>query len=65
MPGREARQAVSLTIFRAASIRDGYGFDVSAKGTVPPAIVATLVVNGYGDATRNSVALGGDSDTLD
>jgi ADP-ribosylglycohydrolase len=45
-------------------IRDGYRFDVSCKGTVPPAIVCALEANDYEDAVRNAVSLGGDSDTL-
>lgn len=47
-----------------ATIRDGYGFDVSAAGTVPPAIVCAVEADGYEDAVRNAVSLGGDADTL-
>jgi ADP-ribosylglycohydrolase len=45
-------------------IRAGYRFDVSSKGTVPPAIVCALEANDYEDAVRNAISLGGDSDTL-
>jgi ADP-ribosylglycohydrolase len=45
-------------------IRAGYRFDVSSKGTVPPAIVCALEASDYEDAVRNAVSLGGDSDTL-
>jgi ADP-ribosylglycohydrolase len=48
-----------------AEIRDGYSFDVSAKGTVPPAIVCALEADDYEGAVRNAVSLGGDADTLD
>jgi ADP-ribosylglycohydrolase len=46
------------------SIRPGYSFDVSCKGTVPPAIIAFLESISYEDAIRNAISLGGDSDTL-
>jgi ADP-ribosylglycohydrolase len=45
-------------------IRPGYAFDVSCKGTVPPALVAALEARDYENAVRNAVSLGGDSDTL-
>ena len=45
-------------------IRAGHRFDVSSKGTVPPAIVCALEASDYEDAVRNAVSLGGDSDTL-
>jgi len=45
-------------------IRPWYAFDVSCKGTVPPAIVCALEASGYEDAIRNAISLGGDSDTL-
>lgn len=45
-------------------IRPGYHFDVTCKGTVPPAIIAFLEATGFEDAIRNAVSLGGDSDTL-
>jgi ADP-ribosylglycohydrolase len=46
------------------SIRPSYGFDVSCRGTVPEAVISFLDAEGYEDAVRNAVALGGDSDTL-
>jgi ADP-ribosylglycohydrolase len=45
-------------------IRPGYAFDVSCRGTVPPAVIAFLESDGYEDAVRKAVSLGGDSDTL-
>lgn len=47
-----------------AEIRAWYRFDVSCKGTVPPAIVCALEALDFEDAVRNAVALGGDADTL-
>jgi ADP-ribosylglycohydrolase len=46
------------------AIRAHYGFDVSCRGTVPPAIIAFLESRDYEDAVRKAVYLGGDSDTL-
>jgi len=45
-------------------IRAWYAFDISCKGTVPPAIVCALEADGYEDAIRNAISLGGDADTL-
>lgn len=45
-------------------IRPHYGFDVSARGTVPPALIAALDADDYEDAVRGAVSLGGDADTL-
>lgn len=45
-------------------IRPGYGFDVSCAGTVPPALISALKAEGFEDAVRNAVSLGGDADTL-
>jgi ADP-ribosylglycohydrolase len=45
-------------------IRAWYAFDISCKGTVPPALVCALEATGYEDAIRNAISLGGDSDTL-
>ena len=45
-------------------IRTWYTFDISCKGTVPPALVCALEATGYEDAIRNAVSLGGDTDTL-
>lgn len=45
-------------------IRPRYSFDISCKGTVPPAIICVLEAEDYEDAIRNAVSLGGDTDTL-
>jgi ADP-ribosylglycohydrolase len=45
-------------------IRPGYGFDVSCRGSVPPAILAFLESTDYESAVRLAVSLGGDTDTL-
>lgn len=50
--------------FRLDDIRPTYRFDVSCQGTVPQAIVAFLESEGFEDAIRNAISLGGDSDTL-
>ena len=47
-----------------AHIRASYAFEISCKGTVPPAIACALEADGYEDAIRNAISLGGDSDTL-
>jgi ADP-ribosylglycohydrolase len=45
-------------------IRPVYKFNESCQKTVPEAITAFLESNGFEDAVRNAVSLGGDSDTL-
>jgi ADP-ribosylglycohydrolase len=45
------------------SIRPTYGFDVTCQGSVPEAMIAFLESDGFEDAVRNAVSLGGDSDT--
>ncbi len=45
-------------------IRWWYRFDVSAKGSVPPAIRAAIEATDYEDAIRNAISIGGDSDTI-
>lgn len=45
-------------------IRPLYRFDVSCQGSVPQAIRAFLESDGYEDAIRKAISLGGDSDTL-
>lgn len=45
-------------------IRPAYGFDVSCQGTVPEAVICFLESNGFEDAIRKAISLGGDSDTL-
>lgn len=49
---------------RVEEIRPGYSFDVSCQGSVPEAIISFLDSDGYEDAIRNAISLGGDSDTL-
>lgn len=49
---------------RLEDIREGYGFDVSCRGTVPQAIIAFLESESFEEALRNAVSLGGDADTL-
>lgn len=46
------------------SIRPVYLFNESCQETVPEAIIAFLESNGFEDAIRNAISLGGDSDTL-
>ncbi|MFQ5970895.1 MAG: ADP-ribosylglycohydrolase family protein [Alphaproteobacteria bacterium] len=70
--GRDARAIAETVAARFGydltatvdEIRGTYTFDVSAKGTVPQAIVCALTASDYEDAVRNAVSLGGDSDTL-
>ena len=45
-------------------IRPGYRHVESCQETVPEAIIAFLESNGFEDAIRKAVSLGGDSDTL-
>lgn len=45
-------------------IRPSYAFDETCQGTVPQAVIAFLESNGYEDAVRKAVSLGGDADTL-
>lgn len=45
-------------------IRPTYRFNESCQETVPQAITAFLESNGFEDAIRNAISLGGDSDTL-
>jgi ADP-ribosyl-[dinitrogen reductase] hydrolase len=40
------------------------GFDVSAEGTVPPALAAAFGAPDWENAVRTAVCLGGDTDTL-
>jgi ADP-ribosylglycohydrolase len=42
----------------------GGGFDVSAAGTVPPALAAAFESADWEDAVRTAICLGGDTDTL-
>jgi ADP-ribosylglycohydrolase len=45
------------------AIRPQYTFDVTCQGSVPQAITAFLESEGFEDAVRKAVSLGGDSDT--
>ncbi len=47
-----------------AEIRPAYRFDVSCRGTLPPALTAFFESSDFEDAIRKAVSLGGDSDTL-
>ena len=46
------------------SIRTHYGFDVTCAGSVPQAITAFLESEGYEDAIRKAISIGGDSNTI-
>ncbi len=46
------------------ALRPGYTFDVTCRGSVPAALRAFLEAEGYEEAVRLAVSLGGDSDTL-
>ena len=46
------------------AVRRTFLFDVSCEGTVPWALRAFLEADGYEDAIRNAISLGGDADTL-
>lgn len=50
--------------FRLSDIRDTYEYDATCMGTVPVAITAFAESNGFTDAIKNAVSVGGDSDTL-
>ena len=39
-------------------------FDVSAKGTVPPALACVFAARNWEEAIRNAIYIGGDSDTI-
>jgi ADP-ribosylglycohydrolase len=47
-----------------AGLRPTYQFDVSCQGSVPQSIIAFLESDGYEDAVRNAISLGGDADTM-
>jgi ADP-ribosylglycohydrolase len=49
---------------RLDDIRGWYRFDVSCQGSVPQSIVAFLAADGFEDAVRNAISLGGDADTM-
>jgi ADP-ribosylglycohydrolase len=49
---------------RLDAIRERYSFDVSCQGSVPQSIIAFLEADGFEDAVRNAISLGGDADTM-
>ena len=49
--------------FTVEEIRVGYKHDMTCDGSVPQAIVCFLDSDGFEDAIRNAVSLGGDGDT--
>ena len=58
------RQFPSYNLHRSVEeIRRWYRFDPTCQGSVPEAIVCVLEAEGYEDAVRNAVSLGGDADT--
>ncbi|MCH7794555.1 MAG: ADP-ribosylglycohydrolase family protein [Proteobacteria bacterium] len=61
--GIAARFGYDLTE-SVAQIRARYTFDVSAAGTVPPALICALEAEDFEDALRNAVSIGGDTDTV-
>ena len=50
--------------FTLEQIRGDYRFSESCQNTVPQALMAFFESEGFEDAIRNAVSLGGDSDTL-
>ena len=50
--------------FTLDAIRDDYAFDVTCAGSVPQAMEAFLEAEGFEDALRGAVSIGGDSDTI-
>lgn len=55
--------------FTVSNLQVSYGYDmlgnwVTCQGSVPHAILAFLESDGFEDAVRNAVSIGGDSDTI-
>ena len=55
--------------FNISNLQTSYGYDmlgnwVTCQGSVPHAILAFLESDGFEDAVRNAVSIGGDSDTI-
>ena len=50
--------------FTLDGIRDGYRFNETCQGSVPQALEAFLEAEGFEDAVRCAVSIGGDSDTI-
>ena len=66
-PQDEVRRWVADTFcydLRAEAAPVGGGFDVSAAGTVPPALTAAFDSSDWESAVRTAIGLGGDTDTL-
>jgi ADP-ribosylglycohydrolase len=49
---------------RLDDIRERHHFDESCQGSVPQSVIAFLEADGYEDAVRNAISLGGDADTM-
>jgi ADP-ribosylglycohydrolase len=47
-----------------ADIRPRYRFNETCQGSVPEALICALEAEGFEDALRNAISIGGDSDTL-
>lgn len=72
--GRASRMAVRERLIEHSryhlarnvdDIRATYGqFDVTCQGSVPEALVCALEGEGFEDAVRNAISIGGDSDTI-
>ncbi|HHU88084.1 MAG: ADP-ribosylglycohydrolase family protein [Sphaerochaetaceae bacterium] len=50
--------------FTLDEIRETYQFNETCQETVPQALVAFFEADGFEDAIRNAISIGGDSDTL-
>ena len=50
--------------FTLDQIREDYSFDVTCQGSVPQAFQAFFESQGFEDAIRNAISIGGDSDTI-
>ena len=50
--------------FTLDEIREDYHFEESCQGTVPQALEAFFEADGFIDAIRNAISIGGDSDTI-
>ena len=61
---REETSAAFGYDLRAETALSRDGFDVSAAGTVPPALSAAFAARDWEEAVRTVIGLGGDTDTL-
>lgn len=50
--------------FKLDQIRAEYSYDVSCQGSVPQSIVSFLEAEGYEEAVKLAIGLGGDTDTM-